>query len=331
MNVTLSPNIKISLIILGAFVFALIVFYSVMEWYLINYEPFNRWVKTKLNSEQQQKQIFILGSSQVGTLNTTFINQRISSYNNNFVVYNLAISADKPSTRLNDLNKIISLKPNLVIYGVGYRDFEKISQENTSPIGFSTDEKSKSIFPDPRNLFGAQTSFFTDNEFVSKILNDPQLVTLTLYLYVTGAQGHYPDVNSNTPLIIHNQADNITSNEIIKKEFTQTPRIFNGIDPKEISAFDKIIDTLKRNNIQVAVFANPYNKLWVDKISNSDRQLFNSTLEDAHYKYGMDLYSLQDKYNELNIWTDAMHVAYNQNSIIYSEDVSKIILNEIGR
>ena len=331
MNVTLSPNIKISLIILGAFVFALIVFYSVMEWYLINYEPFNRWVKTKLNSEQQQKQIFILGSSQVGTLNTTYINQRISSYNNNFVVYNLAISADKPSTRLNDLNKIISLKPNLVIYGVGYRDFEKISQENTSPIGFSTDEKSKSIFPNPRNLFGAQTTFFTDNEFVSKILNDPQLVTLTLYLYVTGAQGHYPDVNSNTPLIIHNQADNITSNEIIKNEFTQTPRIFNGIDPKEISAFDKIIDTLKRNNIQVAVFANPYNKLWVDKISNSDRQLFNSTLEDAQYKYGMNLYSLQDKYNELNIWTDAMHVAYNQNSIIYSEDVSKIILNEIGR
>lgn len=331
MSISLSPNIKISLVVLGAFVCALIIFYSVMEWYLVNYNPFNRWVDTRLSSPSQQKQIFILGSSQVGTLNATYINQRISSYDNNFIVYNLAISADRPSTRLTDLAKIISLKPDLVIYGVGYRDFEQISQENLSPIGFSTTNSIKSVFPDPRNLLGTQTSFFASNEFVSKILSDPQLVTFTLYLYITDAKGHYPDINSDTPLIIHNQQDNITDNEIITKEFTATPQIFNGIDPKEVSAFNQIVSTLEKNDIKVVVFANPYNRLWIDKISNSDKQIFNSTLDNAHNEYGADLYSLQNKYDNLNVWTDAMHIAYNQKSIIYSDDVSKIILNEIEK
>jgi hypothetical protein len=302
-----------------------------MEWYLINYDPFNRWVEDKLNSESRQKQIFILGSSQVGTLNTTSIHQSISNYDNNFVIYNLAISADKPSTRLNDLNKIIALKPNLIIYGVGYRDFEKTNQENISTIGFSTDDKLKDIFLDPHNSFFAQTSFFTDNEFASKILKDPQLITFMLYLYTVGSEGHYPNIYSNTPLIIHNAPNNVTSNDIIKKEFTKTTRIFNGIDPKEVSAFKKIIETLKKNNIQVAVFTNPYNRLWIDKIPSSDRQIFDSLLEDTHKKYVIHLYSLQNKYDDLNIWTDSMHIAYNEKSIIYSQDVSKIILNEIGK
>ena len=42
-----------------------------------------------------------------------------------------------------------------------------------------------------------------------------------------------------------------------------------------------------------------------------------------------DNFLLQNKYADLPIWMDVIHVAYNENSMIYSEDVAKKIISEI--
>ncbi len=47
-------------------------------------------------------------------------------------------------------------------------------------------------------------------------------------------------------------------------------------------------------------------------------------------KYNLEVYSLENKYNKLNIWSSANHVAHNPNSMIYSEDIANMILKEFN-
>ena len=51
--------------------------------------------------------VFLIGASHVGHLNATYIENYVSK-SGSFEVYNLAIGGDKPSKRIEFLNKIIS-------------------------------------------------------------------------------------------------------------------------------------------------------------------------------------------------------------------------------
>ena len=42
----------------------------------------------------------------------------------------------------------------------------------------------------------------------------------------------------------------------------------------------------------------------------------------------IEIYSLEEKYSELEIWNDLDHIALTHNKI-FGDDVTKIILNEI--
>ena len=73
--------------------------------------------------DPKKERVFIIGSSNIGQLNTTLVNEIVSNNYPAFDVYNLAITSDFPSTRLPHLEKTIALKPKLIIYGITYRDF----------------------------------------------------------------------------------------------------------------------------------------------------------------------------------------------------------------
>ena len=62
--------------------------------------------------------IFIFGSSQVGTLNSTLISNTILYDYPNYNFYNLSHGGDSPEERLEILEKIIKLKPKIVFYGI---------------------------------------------------------------------------------------------------------------------------------------------------------------------------------------------------------------------
>ena len=71
----------------------------------------------------KNKKIFILGSSHIGTLNTTLVNQIINNYDSKFEVFHLGYNGDKPEKREQMLPDILALNPSLVVYGISYRDF----------------------------------------------------------------------------------------------------------------------------------------------------------------------------------------------------------------
>jgi RNase H-fold protein (predicted Holliday junction resolvase) len=304
-----------------------------MNYYLNNYDPFDKWVKLYTHNLGLGRPIFILGTSQVGPLNVTDITHYLSLHGKNYNVYDLAISADSPLYRLADLNKIISLKPEVVVYGMGYLDLERKNMQNLSPFGTSQTNQ-VDILPAPNRLFDKLTLSIAENEFVSKILKDPQFTSWVFLNLVMkrDIRYNYPDISSDTPLYTQSITPPINNIEL-NEQLSRLPQVFRGIDPidknEQALALEKIISTLKKNNIKVVLFTIPYSKSYLNTIPESDKQIFSSIIKEIANKYDVKTYFLDDKYANLKVWNDPLHVAYNENTTVYTDDIENMILDKI--
>lgn len=310
------------------------VFYSIMDWYLTDYDPFNRWFIIQMKTADSSKKIFILGSSQVASINATYIENYLLHEGNNYTIYNLAIGADLPSKRLGDIDKIISLHPSIIVYGIGFRDFEKIQSSNLSPLG-TTKSVTQNVLPTPKILDEQTNLSFQENEFVNKILKSPKVISLRLFNYVIrGDFGYmYPDISLKWPLIPYGIDDGPITTQELKQKFENNPIIFRGIDNmennKEFLALDKIIKKLKNHNIDVVLYSVPHNKILLNGISNSDKLIFTSTLEKIANNNNIPLYFLHEKYSDMTVWGDLFHLSYSKNVTIYTDDITQFISEQI--
>jgi len=98
----------------------------------------------------------------------------------------------------------------------------------------------------------------------------------------------------------------------------------------QLKAFKKQNFKLQENKIHVIIFTTPYSIVYLDKIPEHEKVNFNLLLENLKNSTGVRIYDLQSKYQDLPIWADVDHVAYHKISQIYSQDVAKIILNELN-
>lgn len=275
-----------------------------------------------------KKKIFILGSSQVGQLDTDFIDEYVSkSSRGRYIVYNLATFSDDPTRRLGQLEGIISAKPVLVVYGIGFRDFgtQRSTVNQQHPL------------PDTQKFFHNLLTLenFVHYDFSS--FENPKLTTLTMFRNSFGVVKECAMCNEpNTPFYSHD----IKHLEIIKSQYELKKDVENGgyllinkISPPEenqnVFALKKMIVDLQKNNIKVVFFITPHSRAYLDAMHDSEKQALNSILENISKESNVKIYSLEDKYADLNIWSIADHVAFTKDSIIYSEDVAKIILNEL--
>src|SRR5690349_11656817 len=71
-----------------------------------------------------EKRVFLLGSSYVERLNSTYIKQYLSENGlQQFQVYDIAKNgAGNPSQQIQFLNSIISAHPTVLVYGLGFRE-----------------------------------------------------------------------------------------------------------------------------------------------------------------------------------------------------------------
>jgi len=172
-----------------------------------------------LNSEEQK--ILLLGNSQMASVNATKIKQQLLKNNKDFSVLNLAIPADRPQLRQMSLDDMISLNPLLVVYGIGFFEFENVKR---SPI-----DKPESFLPDPQRLLD---ELFTQNsELNLNTINSPKLVTLNILRNFISEKSedeqlHY---DSSTPFISYNliKQNQIHNNNEFENQAKQ--KIFNGI------------------------------------------------------------------------------------------------------
>ena len=270
--------------------------------------------------EPNKKIILLLGSSNVGQLNVTKINEIVSSQHTDYEIFNLAYNADTPKVRFNSIEETISLKPKYVFYGVSFIDFRSPTEkENIFDIKFSfeqflpnntlenfnpkfnTIEKIKEtfvstgMFPPPRKIFSIpNTPFFEYSEDSTTILTEDEL-------------------KRGLPL-----------SGVYASEINLTD------DHQEVQYFEKIINNFQKNNIEVVVFTTPVHNLYYNSLSDSVKDDFNKLLERISNNYDVKIYDFSNEFGDMDIYWDLIHVSYNEKSLVYSESTAKIILKEIG-
>ena len=280
---------------------------------LFNYEFFTQ------EFESDKKIILLLGSSNVGQLNVSKINEIVSSQHTDYEIFNLAYNADTPKVRFNSIEETISLKPKYVFYGVSFIDFRSPTEkENIFDIKFSfaqllpnntiekfnpkfnTIEKIKEtfvstdLFPPPRKFFSIpNTPFFEYNEDSTTILTEEEL-------------------KRGLPL-----------SGVYASEINLTD------DHQEVQHFEKIISEFQKNNIKVVIFTTPVHNLYYNTLSDSVKDDFNKLLERISKDYDVKIYDFSNEFGDMDIYWDLIHVSYNEKSLVYSESAAKIILKEI--
>ena len=299
---------------------------------------FSKWF------DLNEKKIFILGSSEVKAINTTQVHEYLLYNDRNYTVYNLAIPADRPESRwnTNSLELIIETKPEIILYGISYRDFM-----DALPNVQSSNKPTNSPLPDPSRMLPEiyfKLKSYTNNNL--EFLDNPKLVTLSLiksegrtFLGVKNpADGALAEPGTIIPypnaIFKVNHADITTlSDQQLKNHFFIHGVEFNGIsvpwENPHVISFEKIIDKLGQNNIKVIVFTTPKSKYYLNSMPVSEKEHFDSILDDISKKHHVKIYqTLWDKYKNLEVWSDPTHVSINSDGLIYSTDIAKIILNE---
>ena len=153
--IPISFNIQMTIIVC----FVLIVgFYSVYLFSEFNYIVEELEINEKIENEfflqdfGDKNKIFIVGSSHIRPLDPQYIEKELSEKNLDFQVFNLSIMGDTPLKRIKSIEKIASTKPELVLYGVGFRDFSKIENLKPDALDFFPTKSSDKILPDIREI-----------------------------------------------------------------------------------------------------------------------------------------------------------------------------------
>jgi len=265
--------------------------------------------------------IFLIGSSNVGQLNTTLIHEKVSQKFPYHIVYNLAYNGDMPNERIKTVDEIIKLNPKIILYGITHRDFEVESKEK------------KPLF-DPQQ-------FFTDliiNEIGIDNKINPKVTTLEIIRKTFSDTGLFPPRESirldNSPFFVFTSEQTTLANEIeLKKQGNNQKPINIGsiIENKHVSDLNLIIEKFQKNKIDVIVISTPLHQYSLDQISLETKANFSGILEKIRNIYDVKIYDFSDKYASEDIWANVSHVSYNKKSNIYSDDIADIIITELDR
>ena len=265
--------------------------------------------------------IFLIGSSNVGQLNTTLIHEKVSQKFPHHIVYNLAYNGDMPSERIKTIDEIIKLNPKIILYGITYRDFEVESKEK------------KPLF-DPQQFF---TDLITNEIEVNNEIN-PKFTTLEIIRKTFSDTGLFPTRElitlDNSPFFVFTSEQTTLANEIELKQQGDNQKPINIgsiIENKHVSDLNLIIEKFQKNKIDVIVISTPLHQYSLDQISLETKANFSGILEKIRNIYDVKIYDFSDKYASEDIWANVSHVSYNKKSNIYSDDIADIIITELDR
>jgi len=210
----------------------------------------------------------------------------------------------------------------LVIYGLSYRDFKTSINEN--PL------------PDPKYFFNQ----LFDKLFHKNITVNPKLITLNFIRNLQKDSSLFRLQESrtsfpNTPFYFYTiEAQHIASKIELEKQ-SQTSEALNlnlGTPDKnkQVQSLVNLIQKFQQNDIKIVLFLTPLSKYYLITIPDSQNTIFNATINYIKDETNVSIYDLRYKYSEMEIWSDISHVAFNTNSLIYSNDIAEIIQSELG-
>jgi len=315
-------NYKIMFSIIFAILVVTVIFAFSTDLYIQIYDP--NWhgiINFNKSVDSTKGKIFIVGSSNISAINTTSINEQLSNEEKNYIVYNLSDQGDNPTRRLSSIDNIISHKPEFVLYGIGLWDFQK-------PISYIQSHSAIDFLLQPGDFF---KSLFQDNIDLygygpGKFIISPKDRSLTSLKYILrGSDQPYHPFIKFEPTSIH-------SNETLVEDFGWPDN--NGLDVteenKKIIALNQIIHKLQKNDIKVILFSYPHSKA-LYTFQPQDLKDFQRMLNNKSNEFTIPVYFLHEKYVDLEIWRETLHVAIHPDAQIYADDILKIILKEISQ
>lgn len=328
-------NLKISLYVLVSFLIAFSIFSYVMflpsstikaeiplpvnmENYLAVQQDFFS------NVDLQEKNIFILGSSYIMALNTTQIHDQLLLNGSDYRVYNLAIFGDSIQKRSKTIDAIISAKPEIVVYGIAEDDFSDPAPTNT----IST--KPSSVLPNPHDLLDNGIASLEEGININ-YPDSPKTITWLNVRQILGTGtdsekwNPYPD----SPFMKITKANTVTISDLELKNLVNYVVSFGQIkkpqDNKHLQTLKEALVKLQENNIKVVLFVVPHHEYLLSKAPSEYKETFSLVIDDIR-KQGLPLYNREQDYSDLTIWHDLTHIAVNEKSFVFSNDVAKMIL-----
>ncbi len=291
----------------------------------------NSFFSSTLDSKKLS--IFLIGHSHVGQLNTTKINQIISENYDNVDVYNLARYHDVPSKRLENINEIIALQPKIIFYGIAIADF-------LGPCRYSHDcnPNKKIEFELPNQKKYLENLNIPEKLGIQNM--NPKFTTLQVIRTIFSENILFPeegrrlDLGQNTPFYqIDDHYTRIVEDSFLKKSLkVSSVDLFKGStiqNENESESLEKIIRKFQDNDIKIVLFKTPHHDYYIKNIPEKEIEYYNNVLNEISDKSNIHIYDFFDKYADLKIWNDLEHIAYNEKSSIFTEDVTKMIITEI--
>jgi len=295
--------------------------------------------------DPNKKRIFLLGSSHMLGLNTTFIENYLFENNLDYEVYNLIKGSDKPKIRLATIDMIISAQPEIIVYGIAERDFK----QNRGGVSISTSGKPESFLPDPTLWFDEVywqlgTLVNVDYDF----LQNPKLTSLMTIHKISedildkkngdirqeNVEEKFPPY-PRTPFYEIDKSLTVIKSEEELEEMLPTVLAFHDIRPPyknaNVISLKTIIDKLQENNIKVVVFSTPHHPLYLNAMPDSVNSQFETVLENVALESNLKIHQFYDRYGDLKVWRDPTHIAINPNATVFSEDIAKIIVKDLEK
>ena len=272
--------------------------------------------------------IFLLGTSYVVTLNSSHIQHNL--HENGFSVNTYIPEVREIIPTLEHIDDIISNKPKLVVYGIGFRD-----------IGFLDDKQCTfshiPLYEIKHHSFD-NTQLDLQNDTEQKTLNiiyqNPKHATIDVLETLLGSS-KTQFVNSEESVSAKINLNTYGPTEI------RSIHDLNKIDPKTycmdfdyrdgaLDSLDKIFTKLKENEIDTIVFIPPYTKAYLERISPSLRSDLSYNIKTISEKHDFAFFDFSSKFENLDIFYDHTHVAHNPKSLVYSEEIASLIMAKLS-
>ena len=298
--------------------------YFLMDQYIYIYDP--EWNGIFSNEEIiiDGKLIFLIGDSQVYSIDVDSISEELSVNEIDYEIYNLAVMSDTPTKRMNSMMHLVNLEPDVIIYGISMSYFEK-SRDYKSEF---FDHEFLEYLSNPNEFFRNFFSYVINSDLSEKFPTSPKDRMIQSIKYILRG----PDYSTH-PFINYNKNDILSQDEIISIYKDDTS--FRGIDidmnNEQFLVVNKMIETFESNGIKVLIFTSPYNELFFESVSEKDLVNFEYMIETISKKYNIKTLYLHEKFAKKEIWIDPYHVAVNENSRIYADEIKNWLLIELKK
>ena len=240
-------------------------------------------------------------------------------------MYNLSIQGDTINKRSKVIDSIILAKPHMIIYGISEGDFAD-SQD-------SKFDNRNHIFPNIQDIISKEINPEQYYEFL-KIPPSPKDKTWNVIRQINKDDSSYLRFTPfpNSPFLKILKASTITVSELELKNLAANMNPFGTIKKPEnnesLKNLKYIINEVQKENIKILFFIVPHHNYLTSAETKEYKESFDMIINEIN-STGVMTYPRSTTYDEIDIWHDLSHIAVNNESLVFSKDISKIILKEL--